>query len=112
MVSLGGSTVHDIEIVSSQNRVKVALVDDEQWDLGIELAEVTHLAVLLRDQSLGEHSELDEEVLFGEIEVGTESLYRYPALVPCEGKLERLVEPLVAVESKELREESLTGVGE
>jgi hypothetical protein len=112
MVPLGGSTVHVIEIVPFQNRVKVALIDNEERDLGIELAEVTDLAILLRHQSLSEHGELDEEVLLGQIEVGAEPPHGYAALVPGERKLEWLVQPLVAVEGEKLREKALTGVGE
>jgi hypothetical protein len=112
MFSLRGSPVYDIEIVLAHNRLEVALVDDEQWNFGIELSKVADLTVLFRDKSLGKHGQLDEEMVLREIEVGPESAHGYAMLVPGEWEFEGLVDPLVTVEREELREDSLTGVGE
>jgi hypothetical protein len=111
MVSLGGTPVNDIEIVPTHNRLEIALVDDEEWNLGIELSKVADLAVLLRDEALGEHGELDEKAMLGQIEVGSKSAHRDAAFIPGEWKFERFVNPLVTVEREELRENPLTGVG-
>jgi hypothetical protein len=45
--SLSGSTVHNTQVVLTEELVKISLVHDEERDLGIEIAESTNLAVLL-----------------------------------------------------------------
>jgi hypothetical protein len=112
MFSLRGLPVHDIEIVSTHNRLEVALVDNEQRNLRVELSKAANLAVLLRDESLGEHGQLNEKTVIGEIEVGPKPAHGNTALVPSEWEFEGLVDPLVTVEREELREDPLTGVGE
>jgi hypothetical protein len=112
MVSLRGTPVHVIEIVSTHNRLEVALVDNEERDLWVELSKAANLAVLLRDESLGEHSQLNEQAVLGEIEVGPKPAHGDTVLVPGEWEFEGLVDPLMTVEREELREDPLTGVGE
>jgi hypothetical protein len=112
MFSLRGSPVHDIEIVSTHNRLEVALVYNQERNLGIERAKVTNFAVLLRHESLGEDGQLDEEMLLGQIEVRSKATHRNAAIVPLERKLEGLIDPPVAVDREQLREDPLTGVSE
>src|ERR1700677_4684566 len=105
MVSLGSTPVHDIEIVPAHNRLEVALVHDDERNLRVELAEVPHLAVLLRDKALGEHRQLDEEMALGKIEVWPKPAHGDTTIVPLERKFEWLVDTLVTVEREELRKQ-------
>src|SRR6266536_4929310 len=90
----------------------VALVDELDTHLGVELLEPACLAVLLRDELLVERRDLDVQVVRGEIEVRGESLRRAPVTVTLERERTRLVLPLDAVEVEELRELALGVVGE
>jgi hypothetical protein len=57
------------EVVLVHERTKVSLVDHEQSDLWIKRTELSDLLVLLRDQSLLEHREFDEQTVLVKIEV-------------------------------------------
>jgi hypothetical protein len=98
--------------VLTEEGVKVTLVHDEKRDLGVELAKATDLAVLLRHQALLKDGELDEETTRREIEVGAKAAHRHTLLVPVQRELQGFVDPLKAVESKQLREELFARVGE
>jgi hypothetical protein len=104
MFSLSSSPVHVIEIVSTHNRLEVALVDNAQWNLWVELTKPANFTVLLRDEPLGEHGQLNEEMVLGQIEVRSKPSHRDAVFVPRDRELEGLVDPLVTVDGEELRE--------
>jgi hypothetical protein len=103
--SLGGSTVNDTQIVLTEEIVEVTLVDHHQRDLRIELAKTSNLAVLLRDQSLVENGEFDEEATLGQVEVRSKAADGYALLIPVQGELQGFVHPLKAIQGEQLREE-------
>jgi hypothetical protein len=98
--------------VLAEEFVEVTLVNNQKRDLGVELAKTANLAILLRDQALLENGELYEEATLGEIEVGPKAANGYTLLIPVQRELQGLVDPLEAVQSEELRKESLARVGE
>lgn len=96
----------------TQEIMVVALVHDEERDLWVESTEEANLLVLLRDESLFEDGQLDEEALFGQEEIRAEAARGYAPVVPGQREFEWFVDPLVPVQGEQLREELLTGVGE
>lgn len=52
----------------------IALVEDFAIDLRIQLAKPADLSILLRDQFLIHGGDLDEQVILGQIEIGSEEL--------------------------------------
>src|SRR6202022_4599731 len=72
-------------------------------DLRVQLAKHPHLAVLGRDQRLLHRRQLDVEVLFGKIEVGSEHL-RHVGALPGDRERHGLVYPANAVVVEEARE--------
>jgi hypothetical protein len=79
----------------------VPLVEDLAADVWIELTQKTDLAVLLRDQLLAHRRDLDEQVLFGQVEVGREELARIAVAVPGNRERAGLVLPRDPVEVQE-----------
>src|SRR4051794_30056366 len=63
-----------LEPVLHEQMQIVALVQDLDADLGVQLSEPAGLAVLLRDELLVERGDLDVEVVRRQVEIGTERL--------------------------------------
>jgi hypothetical protein len=101
-----------LQPVLDQQVEVVALVEELDLDVGVELPQATGLAVLLRHQLLVQRGDLDVEVVAGEVEVGTEGLDRASLLVPLKRELRGLVLPVDAVEVEQLGELPLRVVGE
>jgi hypothetical protein len=110
--SLSGSTVHNTQVVLTEELVKISLVHDEERDLRIEIAESANLAVLLGRQALFENGQLNEEATLGQVEVGTKTTYGRAVFVPIEREFQGLVDPLETVESQQLGKELFARVGE
>ena len=100
------------QAVLHEQRLVVALVEDLDLHVGIELAQAAHLPVLLGDQLLVERGDLDEQVVGREVEVGTEGLDGIALAVALENERTGLVLPRDAVEVEELGELALGVVRE
>jgi hypothetical protein len=78
----------------------------------MEFPELPHLAVLLRDELLAHRGYLDVQVVFWQVEVGTEETRRSAVLVELDGEFPGFVVPGDLVEIKESRELSFALVCE
>src|SRR5204863_942318 len=88
----------------------VAVVEQLDLDVRVQLAQAAQLAVLLRDQALFERRQLDVEIQFRQVEVGRESLH-HPAVVGvAQRKAMWLVLPGQLIEVEDAREIFLAGV--
>src|SRR4029453_1678313 len=87
-----------LKAVLGQQPEVVALVEDLDADVRVELAQAPDLAVLLGHQPLVERGDLDVEPEGGQVEVGAEVLRRLPGGVPLDREGGRLVLPLDPVE--------------
>ena len=85
------------EAVLGEEPQVVALVQQLDVDVRVELAEGAHLAVLLRHQVLAQRRQLDVGVDVGQVEVGRERFEDFVA-VGAKGEGARLVLPGDAVE--------------
>jgi hypothetical protein len=90
----------------------VPLIEDLAANLGVELAEAAHLAVLLGDQLLVHGGDLDVEILLGKVEVGGEVLGGLVTAVPGDGEGTGLVLPGDVVEVEQSGELALARMGE
>ncbi len=100
------------EAVLHQQLEVVALVQDLDLDLRVQLHQAACLPVLLGDQLLVERGDLDVEVVRREVEVGRERLRRVALAVALEHERARLVLPVDRVEVEQLRELSFGVVRE
>src|SRR6187551_505345 len=91
------------QAVASGDPLEVALVEQLDLDLRVELPQLAELPVLPRDERLLHHGHLEIEVLLGEVEVGRERLDDLPLRVALEDERRRLVEPRDAVVVEDLR---------
>ena len=87
-----------------QQLLVVLAVEQADIDLGVELAQQAHLAVLRRDKRLLHRRHLDVEVMLGQVEIGREHL-RHAFAFPRHREGHRLVlpaDPVVVEEASEL----------
>jgi hypothetical protein len=81
------------------NQVEIIpLVEDLAPDVRIEAPEGPYFSVLLGDELLAHSGDLDEEVVVGKEEVGSEILVGPPFAVPGDGESSRLILPGDSVE--------------
>ena len=109
-----GNLVHVVgffETVLDEKMEVVALVEDLAVDIGVELFQPPHFAVLLGHQLLVHRRYLDEEVIFEEVEVGGEEPGRSSFLVPGQREGTRFVGPGNTVEVEQAGELALAVVG-
>jgi hypothetical protein len=122
-LQIQGPGFHGVELVGRQlgrllkpvlhQQVEVvALVEELDLDLRVQLSEAPGLAVLLGHQLLVQGGDLDVEVVVGQVEVRAETLDRLVVLVPLEGELSRLVLPGDPVEVEQFGELALRVVRE
>lgn len=90
----------------------ITLIEHDELELGIELAETTCLAVLAGHQPLILCRELDEAVLRRQPEVRSKGLCHTTAGPPLQRKFDRFVHPLDVVEVEELRKMPLRRMSE
>ena len=87
-----------VEAVLLQEREVVALIEDLDLGVGIELAETADLAILLRHELLVHRRDFDVRLELREVEVGGELLDDLALLVPLDIERTRLVFPLDLIE--------------
>ena len=100
--SLETVLLHQVEVIT--------LVEDLAAHTGIQTTERSYLAVLLGDELLAHRGDLDEEVIVGKVEIGSEVLVGTPLAVPRDRKCSRLVFPGNSVKIKERSELALAVV--
>jgi hypothetical protein len=83
--SLKAVFLHQVKVIT--------LVEDLAADTRIQAPEGPYLAVFLGDELLAHRGDLDEEVVVGKIEIGSEVLVGTPLSVPRDWKRSRLVRP-------------------
>ena len=91
---------------------EVALVEDLAVDVRVLLAQLTHLAILLRDELLVHRGDLDVQLLVRKEEVRLEVARGSTGLIELDGEGVRFVLPLDSVEVEESGELPLTVVSE
>ena len=79
--------------------IEVFSIHNQQFDLWIQGPEGSNLGVLLSHETLLQDRELDEDVQFGQIEVGAEPTSWLTLLIPSKSELDWFVFPLVLVEA-------------
>ena len=92
-----------LEPVLHEQAQIVPLIEDLALDLGVNLPQATHLAVLLGDQLLAHRRDLDVQIVIGEIEVRSEELCRCAVGGELDRKLARFVFPFDLVEIEQSR---------
>jgi hypothetical protein len=101
-----------LEAVLDQQVEVVALVEDLDVDLGMELSQTPYLAVLLGHQLLVERGDLDVQVVGRQIEVGAERLGGLAEAIPFERERAGFVLPDDPVEVEQFGELALGVVRE
>jgi hypothetical protein len=104
--------IRGLEAVLDEQVEVVTLVEDLAPDVRVVLLQQSDLAVLLGDELLVHRRDLDEQVLVGEEEIGSEVGRRLAVVVELDGEAPRLVLPTEAVEVEESGELSLAVVSE
>ena len=107
-----GKTLWFLESVLDDKAQVVPLVEHLAVDLWIQLLETSHLAVFLRYQLLVHRRDLDEQVVVGQVEVGSEVLAGVPVIIKGDRKRPRLVLPGNTIEIEKKGELALTVVSE
>jgi len=92
--------------------MKVTLVEDLAAHVRVQLPQPADLAVLLRDELLVHRGDLDEEIVFRQVEVRPELFRWRPGGVPFDSEGSRLVLPRYDVEVEQPCELALAGVSE
>jgi hypothetical protein len=101
-----------LEPVLDQQVQVIPLIEDLAADVGVELHQASHLAVLLGDELLVQRRDLDVDVEFGKIEVRREPLRGSAPTVPVDVERRGFVVPRDLVEVEQLPELSFTVVCE
>ena len=111
LVELGRLDLGRMVAVLRQQLVDIALVEETDVDLGIQLLQPSELAVLLRDQALAHRGQLEVQVEIREIEVRREHFADLAVLL-VQDERPWLVLPGDAVEVQDARELALARVSE
>jgi len=87
--------------VLSEEIEDVAAVENPDPNFGIQLSHLAQLAVLRRDELLTKCRQLEEQVMFAQVEIGSERARRLSIRAPRKDELHRLVLPpdLVVIEN-------------
>jgi hypothetical protein len=101
-----------LKTVFHQQMQIVPLVEDLAFDIRIELPKPANFPILLGDELLTHRRDLDVDVIFREVEVGSEEFRRFAVCVPIDGEGLGLVGPIDLIEIEESREFPLAVVGE
>jgi Icc protein len=95
--------LREVESVSLGQALDVALVEELDVDVRIDLAQPPQLAVFAGGERLLHHRQFEVEILLGEVEVGRERLDDAALVVALEDERARLVLPRHAVVVEDLR---------
>src|SRR4051794_14830514 len=99
----GAPSAGPTQAVPCRKPLEVALVEELDANVRIELPQLAELAVLSRHERLLHDGHLEVQILLRKVEVGCERLHNLPLLVPLEDEGSRLVEPRDAVVVQDLR---------